>query len=76
MRYKNILNRRLDDDGNRILELYEGDLNELMAELDALKNDLVLAQASLRACYNASAGALNLATSDRQPNIEGKEGHE
>ena len=42
------------------------------AERDALKIELMRTEAALRACYNASAGALNLVTSDRQPKLEGE----
>jgi hypothetical protein len=45
---------------------------KLEAERDALKIELMRTEAALRACYNASAGALNLLTSDRQPKLEGK----
>ncbi len=44
----------------------ESDYANLEAERDALKNELSLAQASLRCCYNAAAGTLGLATSDSQ----------
>ena len=39
---------------------------KLEAERNALKNELSLARASLRCCYNAAAGTLGLATSDSQ----------
>jgi hypothetical protein len=34
---KNILNRFIEGDGNRIVELYESDLNQLLTERDALQ---------------------------------------
>ena len=47
-------------------------LNNLEAAHDALKIELMRTEAALRSCYNASAGALNLLTSDRQPKLEGQ----
>lgn len=32
----NALKKRLDDDGNRIVEVYESDLNEMKHEIDKL----------------------------------------
>ena len=33
----NTLKKRIDDDGNRIIEVYEGDLNEMQHQIDKLK---------------------------------------
>lgn len=32
----NTLKKRVDDDGNRIVEVYEGDLNEMQHKIDKL----------------------------------------
>ena len=32
----NTLKKRIDDDGNRIIEVYEGDLNEMQHQIDKL----------------------------------------
>lgn len=37
---KGVLSRRFDDEGNMIIELYEGDLNELLTERDVLKDEV------------------------------------
>ena len=47
-------------------------LTQVTAERDALEIELMRTEAALRACFNASAGALNLVTSDRQPKLEGQ----